>query len=160
MVKAIRVHQPGGPDALVMEDVDLPAPTADDVQIRHGAIGVNFIDVYRRTGAYPADYPFVPGHEGAGEVIAVEPAPGTSAPLDSQITLKVSKGNQFVMPNLTGQFWTDAEQNLRGLGWTGALVKGPDTPNSGQRTNAVVAQLPAPGSGADFTGSITLSFAA
>ena len=95
----------------------------------------------------------------AGEVIAVEPAPGTSAPLDSQITLKVSKGNQFVMPNLTGQFWTDAEQNLRGLGWTGALVKGPDTPNSGQRTNAVVAQLPAPGSGVDFTGSITLSFA-
>lgn len=71
MVKAIRVHQPGGPDALVMEDVDLPAPTADDVQIRHGAIGVNFIDVYRRTGAYPAEYPFVPGHEGAGEVIAV-----------------------------------------------------------------------------------------
>jgi serine/threonine-protein kinase len=95
----------------------------------------------------------------AGEVIAVDPAPGTSAPLDSQITLKVSKGNQFVMPNLTGQFWVDAEQNLRGLGWTGVLVKGPDTPNSGQRTNAVVAQLPAPGSGVDFTGSITLSFA-
>lgn len=71
MVKAIRVHQPGGPDALVMEDIDLPAPTADDVQIRHAAIGVNFIDVYRRTGAYPAEYPFVPGHEGAGEVIAV-----------------------------------------------------------------------------------------
>jgi NADPH2:quinone reductase len=71
MVKAIRVHQPGGPDALVMEDVDLPAPTADDVQIRHAAIGVNFIDVYRRTGADPAEYPFVPGHEGAGEVIAV-----------------------------------------------------------------------------------------
>ena len=95
----------------------------------------------------------------AGEVIAVDPAPGTSAPLDSQITLKVSKGNQFVMPNLTGQFWVDAEQNLRGLGWTGVLVKGPDTPNSGQRTNAVVAQLPAPGSGVDFSGSITLSFA-
>ena len=71
MVKAIRVHQPGGPDALVMEDVDLPAPTADEVQIRHAAIGVNFIDVYRRTGAYPAEYPFIPGHEGAGEVIAV-----------------------------------------------------------------------------------------
>ncbi|MFA6207097.1 MAG: quinone oxidoreductase, partial [Methylocystis sp.] len=45
MVKAIRVHQPGGPDALVMEDIDLPAPTAADVQIRHAAIGVNFIDV-------------------------------------------------------------------------------------------------------------------
>jgi beta-lactam-binding protein with PASTA domain len=95
----------------------------------------------------------------AGEVIAIEPAPGTSAPLDSQITLKVSKGNQFVMPNLTGQFWVDAEPNLRGLGWTGALVKGPDIPNSGQRANAVVAQLPAPGSGVSFAESITLSFA-
>ncbi|MGD9656479.1 MAG: quinone oxidoreductase [Methylocystis sp.] len=71
MVKAIRVHQPGGPEALVMEDVDLPAPAADEVQIRHRAIGVNYIDIYRRTGAYPADCPFIPGHEGAGEVIAV-----------------------------------------------------------------------------------------
>ncbi|MGD9544929.1 MAG: quinone oxidoreductase [Methylocystis sp.] len=71
MVKAIRVHQPGGPEALVLEDVDLPSPADHEVQIRHGAIGVNFIDIYRRTGAYPAEYPFIPGHEGAGEVIAV-----------------------------------------------------------------------------------------
>jgi NADPH2:quinone reductase len=41
------------------------------VQIRHRAIGVNYIDVYRRTGAYPAEYPFIPGHEGAGQVVAV-----------------------------------------------------------------------------------------
>jgi NADPH2:quinone reductase len=71
MVKAIRVHQPGGPEVLLMEDVDLPAPADDEVQIRHRAIGVNFIDIYRRSGAYPADYPFIPGHEGAGEVVAV-----------------------------------------------------------------------------------------
>lgn len=71
MIKAIRVRQPGGPDVLVMEDVDLPAPADHEVQIRHRAIGVNYIDIYRRTGAYPADYPFIPGHEGAGEVIAV-----------------------------------------------------------------------------------------
>ncbi|WP_292532366.1 quinone oxidoreductase [Methylocystis sp.] len=71
MVKAIRVHQPGGPEALVMEDVELPAPAVDEVQIRQRAIGVNYIDIYRRTGAYPADYPFIPGHEGAGDVIAV-----------------------------------------------------------------------------------------
>ena len=71
MVKAIRVHRPGAPDVLQLEEIDLPAPAAGEVQIRHGAIGVNFIDVYRRTGAYPAEYPFTPGHEGAGEVIAV-----------------------------------------------------------------------------------------
>jgi len=71
MVKAIRVHHPGGPEALVLEDVDLPAPAPGEVQIRQRAIGVNYIDIYRRTGAYPADYPFIPGHEGAGDVIAV-----------------------------------------------------------------------------------------
>ncbi|MEF3365315.1 quinone oxidoreductase [Methylocystis sp. 9N] len=71
MVKAIRVHRPGGPEALQLEEVELAAPGPGEVQIRHRAIGVNYIDVYRRTGAYPADYPFTPGHEGAGEVIAV-----------------------------------------------------------------------------------------
>lgn len=71
MVKAIRVHRPGGPEALQLEDVDLPAPGPGEAQIRHRAIGVNFIDIYRRTGAYPAEYPFTPGHEGAGEVVAV-----------------------------------------------------------------------------------------
>ena len=95
----------------------------------------------------------------AGEVVGLDPPPGTSAPVDAPVTLKVSKGNQFMMPNLTGQFWTDVEPILRGLGWTGALVKGPDLPNSGQRTNAVVTQSPAPGSGVGFNAPITLSFA-
>lgn len=71
MVKAIRVHHPGGPEALQLEEVDLPAPGPGEVQIRHRAIGVNFIDIYRRTGAYPAQYPFIPGHEGAGQIVAV-----------------------------------------------------------------------------------------
>lgn len=95
----------------------------------------------------------------AGEVVGVDPSPGTPAPLESPVTLRVSKGNQFVMPNLTGQFWVDAEPVLRGLGWTGSLVKAADTPNSGQRANAVVAQLPPPGSGVNFDDSVTLSFA-
>ena len=71
MVKAIRVHEPGSAEVLSYEDLDLPPPGEGQVQIRHRAIGVNFIDIYRRTGAYPADYPFIPGHEGAGEVVAV-----------------------------------------------------------------------------------------
>ncbi len=95
----------------------------------------------------------------AGEVLGSDPAAGTSAALDSPITLKVSKGNQFVMPNLVGQFWVDAEPNLRALGWTGVLVKGPDVPNSGQRTNAVAVQGSAPGTGVNFGASITLAFA-
>lgn len=95
----------------------------------------------------------------AGEVLGVDPAAGTSAALDTAITLKVSKGNQFVMPNVVGQFWTDLEPTLRALGWTGVLVKGPDVQNSGQKTNAVVTQIPAPGAGVNFGGSITLDFA-
>ena len=71
MVKAIRVHRPGGPEALVFEKVALAPPGPGEVQIEHHAIGVNYIDIYRRAGAYPAPSPFIPGHEGAGEVIAV-----------------------------------------------------------------------------------------
>jgi serine/threonine-protein kinase len=97
--------------------------------------------------------------EPAGQVLAIEPGAGANVELDSPITLKVSKGNQFVLPNLIGQFWVDAEPNLRALGWTGVLVKGPDVPNSGQRTNAVVTQSPPPGSRLNFTGPVTLSFA-
>ena len=95
----------------------------------------------------------------SGEVLGVDPAPGTSVALDSAITLKVSKGNQFVMPNLLGQFWVDAEPTLRALGWTGVLMKGPDVSNSGQKTNAVVTQSPAAGTGANYGASITLDFA-
>ncbi len=102
----------------------------------------------------PVDSP-----EPSGQVLSTDPTSGTDAALETAITLKVSKGNQFIMPNLTGQFWVDAEPNLRGLGWTGALVKGPDVGNSGQRTNAVVTQSPAPGAGVNYNGSITLSFA-
>lgn len=95
----------------------------------------------------------------AGEVVATDPVAGTVVPLDAPITLKVSLGNQFVMPNLVGQFWVDAEPNLRALGWTGVLIKGANVDNSGLRSNAVVTQSPAPGSGVGYGDSITLSFA-
>ncbi|MGE2737299.1 Stk1 family PASTA domain-containing Ser/Thr kinase [Mycolicibacterium vaccae] len=95
----------------------------------------------------------------AGQVVGSEPAAGETVPQDTVIQLQVSRGNQFVMPDLTGMFWTDAEPRLRALGWTGVLDKGPDVPNSGQRANAVVRQTPTPGSGVNFGGRITLSFA-
>lgn len=71
MVKAIRIHETGGPEILRYEDVELAPPGPGEAQIEQRAIGVNFIDIYRRTGAYPADLPFIPGHEGAGEVVAL-----------------------------------------------------------------------------------------
>jgi NADPH2:quinone reductase len=71
MTKAVRIHQTGGPETLVFEEVVVPAPAAGDVLLRQTAIGVNFIDVYHRTGLYPAPLPTVLGLEGAGIVEAV-----------------------------------------------------------------------------------------
>ncbi|KIL97873.1 Quinone oxidoreductase [Paramagnetospirillum magnetotacticum MS-1] len=68
---AIRIHQPGGPEVMVWEEVDLAAPGAGQVLLRHTAVGLNYIDVYHRTGLYPAPLPFTPGLEGAGIVEAV-----------------------------------------------------------------------------------------
>ncbi len=70
-MKAIRVHAFGGPEAMVLEDAASPAPPPGHVVVRVRAAGVNFIDVYRRTGAYPGPLPQTPGTEAAGEVIAV-----------------------------------------------------------------------------------------
>jgi NADPH2:quinone reductase len=71
MPKAIRFHQNGGPEVLKYEDVDLPAPGPGEAQIRHRAIGLNFIDCYVRSGLYAGALPSALGTEGAGDVIAV-----------------------------------------------------------------------------------------
>jgi NADPH2:quinone reductase len=70
-VKAIRVNEHGGPEALSYEDVELPEPGPGQARLRNAASGVNFIDVYMRSGVYPGDPPFTLGLEGAGEVEAV-----------------------------------------------------------------------------------------
>jgi NADPH2:quinone reductase len=72
-MKAIRVHQPGGLEALVHEEIAMPEPGVGEVRVRLVAIGVNFIDIYQRTGAYKLAMPFVPGLEGAGVVDALGP---------------------------------------------------------------------------------------
>ena len=74
MTKAVRVHKVGGPEALVYEAVDVPAPGPGEVHIRQHAVGLNFIDVYYRTGLYKAPgLPFIAGNEASGEVLAVGP---------------------------------------------------------------------------------------
>ena len=57
MVKAIRIHATGGPEVLRYEDVDLFAPGPGEVQLRQHAVGVNFLDIYFRTGLYPSTFP-------------------------------------------------------------------------------------------------------
>lgn len=94
----------------------------------------------------------------AGEVIGTNPAKGQTVPVDSIIELQVSKGNQFVMPDLSGMFWTDAEPRLRALGWTGILDKGADVDAGGSQSHRVVYQNPPAGSGVNRDGIITLKF--
>jgi NADPH2:quinone reductase len=71
MSRAIVVSRLGGPEVLEWKDVEVGQPGAGEVLIRHTAVGLNFIDVYHRTGLYPLDPPFTPGVEGAGVVEAV-----------------------------------------------------------------------------------------
>ena len=75
MVAAVRVHKTGGPEAMVYEDADIPAPGQGQIKMKNHATGINFIDTYFRSGAYPSPVgmPFIPGNESAGEVIAVGP---------------------------------------------------------------------------------------
>lgn len=72
MAHRIRIHATGGPEVLRYEDFEVPSPGPGEALVRHEAIGLNFIDVYFRTGLYPApSLPFTPGMEGAGVVEAV-----------------------------------------------------------------------------------------
>ena len=72
-MKAIRIESFGGPDVLRLADVPVPSAGPGQIVVRVEAAGVNFIDVYHRTGLYPNPLPLVPGMEGAGVVAAVGP---------------------------------------------------------------------------------------
>jgi NADPH2:quinone reductase len=71
MPNAMRVSKVGGPEVLEWTAVEVPPPGPGEVQLRHTAIGLNFIDVYHRTGLYPQPLPFLPGSEGAGVITAL-----------------------------------------------------------------------------------------
>jgi NADPH:quinone reductase len=70
-MKAIRVHVQGGPEVLKLEEIPTPSAGAGQALVKLEAIGVNFIDVYHRTGLYKVQTPFTPGQEGAGMVAEV-----------------------------------------------------------------------------------------
>ncbi len=99
MTKAIRIHAPGGIDALSYEDIDVPMPTGTQVQITFKAIGLNFIDCYHRSGLYPTpSLPHTLGMEGAGIVEAVGPEvtdfqPGDRVCLGTALGCYTERGN-------------------------------------------------------------------
>ena len=67
-MKAVRVYETGGPDKLVFEDLPVPSPGPGQALVRIHAIGLNFIDIYFRTGLYKSPLPYIPGQEAAGIV--------------------------------------------------------------------------------------------
>jgi NADPH2:quinone reductase len=71
MPHAIQIHEAGGPDVLAWDEVEVGEPGPGQAKIRQAAAGLNFIDVYHRTGLYPQQTPFTPGVEGAGTVESV-----------------------------------------------------------------------------------------
>jgi NADPH:quinone reductase len=73
MPHAIRIHQTGGPEVLEWEEIQVGDPGPGQAKVRQQAAGLNFIDVYHRTGLYPQQLPFTPGVEGAGVVQAIGP---------------------------------------------------------------------------------------
>ena len=72
-MRAVRIHKYGGPEVLTLEEIPVPEPKAGEARVKIEAIGVNYIDIYQRTGLYPVKTPFTLGTEGAGIVDAVGP---------------------------------------------------------------------------------------
>ena len=82
MTHAIRFHKTGGPEVLVWEEVKLGKPGAGEARIRHTAVGLNFVDIYNRSGLYPLQLPSGLGGEAAGVVEEV----GPGSPISSRAT--------------------------------------------------------------------------
>ena len=73
-VKAIRIHETGGPEVMRWEDVSVGDPGAGEVRLRHTAVGLNYIDIQQRSGGYPMnDLPVALGMEGAGVIDEIGP---------------------------------------------------------------------------------------
>src|SRR3954463_12604994 len=106
MTKAIRIHTNGGPEVMKWEDVPTPEPGPGEALIKHEAVGLNFIDVYFRTGLYKApNMPLIIGQEGAGTVLGVGAkvpyvAPGNrvayAGPLGGYATERVIPADRLV----------------------------------------------------------------
>ena len=79
-MKAIQIHETGGPEVLELADLPIPQPGPGQVLIRVEAVGVNFIEIYFRKGTYKAALPFTPGSEAAGTVEKLGPGVTGFAP--------------------------------------------------------------------------------
>jgi serine/threonine-protein kinase len=95
---------------------------------------------------------------GGKSVVATE-STATSAVAPTLPASPPTRPHDLVMPDLRGMYWYDAEPALRTIGWTGALNKAPDLPNSPYKHNQIASQIPAPGQVITSDAMITLQFA-
>ncbi len=126
MTHAIRIHETGGPEKMVWEEIPLPAPKPGEALVRHKAVGLNFIDVYFRTGLYKApSLPAIIGMEGSGVVEAVgegvtEVAPGdrvayATAPIGAYAEARCIKADRLVKLPEPLSFEHGAAMMLQGM---------------------------------------------
>jgi NADPH2:quinone reductase len=125
MTQAIRIHANGGPEVMQWEDVPTPEPGPGEALVRHEAVGLNYIDVYFRTGLYKApNMPLVIGQEGAGTVLAVGPDVKTVAvgdrvayagPLGAYVTERVIAADRLVKLPDNIPFEVGASMMLQGM---------------------------------------------
>ena len=133
MAKAVRFHQAGGPEVLVVEDVEVGAPGPGEVRIQHAAVGCNFADTYFRSGYYPVQPPCGIGVEGAGTILAIgegvtnvavgDRVSYNGGPLGAYSTERVMPAAPlFKLPDGIS-FETAAASTMRGLSATYWLMK-------------------------------------
>ena len=125
MTRAIRIHGVGGPEVMSFEQVPTPQPGPNEVLLHHEAIGLNYIDVYFRTGFYKAPLPATIGMEGAGVVLAVgehvtDLRPGqrvayAGGPIGAYATERVISADRLVKLPETIDFTTAAAMMLQGM---------------------------------------------
>ena len=125
MTKAIRIHANGGPEVMKWEDIPMPEPGPNEALIKHEAVGLNYIDVYFRTGLYKAPtMPLIIGQEGAGTVTAVganvtNVAPGDrvayAGPIGGYATDRVIPADRLVKLPDAIDFQTGAAMMLQGM---------------------------------------------
>ena len=126
MSKAIRIHEYGGPEVMRWEDVPTPEPGPGEVLVKHEAVGLNYIDVYVRTGLYKApSMPVTPGMEAAGTVTAVGPGVSEFAvgdrvvyatgPAGAYTTARAVAAERLLKLPETIDFKTGAAMMLQGL---------------------------------------------
>ena len=125
MVKAVRMHVTGGPEVMVYEDVDLGKPGPGEVLVRHKACGLNYIDVYFRTGLYPQQLPAGLGMEGAGVVEAIgdgvtyvsvgDRVAYAGRPIGAYSEARIMPADNLVRLPATISFETAAAMMLQGL---------------------------------------------